>query len=134
MCSTCLIVEKNERKRQGRKLLSILGLSTVSFHSFTLLLLPSSVFANFVLRSLYGFDCCWGQCWCLGLCFLASWLHFDFVSSVMLVWQENEGKKMIEMEWKVMKIQKVEKQITNDFSFFHVSVLLLLLVGLFIFP
>ena len=32
----------------------------------------------------------------------------------MLVWQENEGKKMIEMEWKVMKIQKVEKQITND--------------------
>lgn len=134
MCSTCLIVEKNERKRQGRKLLSILGLSTVSFHSFTLLLLPSSVFANFVLRSLYGFDCCWGQCWCLGLCFLASWLHFDFVSSVMLVWQENEGKKMIEMEWKVMKIQKVEKQITNDWSFFHVSVLLLLLVGLFIFP
>lgn len=133
MCSTCLIVEKNERKRQGRKLLSILGLSTVSFHSFTLLLLPSSVFANFVLRSLYGFDCCWGQCWCLGLCFLASWLHFDFVSSVMLVWQENEGKKMIEMEWKVMKIQKVEKQITNDWSFFHVSVLLLLLVGLFIF-
>ena len=80
------------KKRQGRKLLSILGLSTVSFHSFTLLLLPSSVFANFVLRSLYGFDCCWGQCWCLGLCFLASWLHFDFVSSVMLVWQENEGK------------------------------------------
>lgn len=134
MCSTCLIVEKNERKRQGRKLLSILGLSTVSFHSFTLLLLPSSVFANFVLRSLYGYDCCWGQCWCLGLCFLASWLHFDFVSSVMLVWQENEGKKMIEMEWKVMKIQKVEKQITNDWSFFHVSVLLLLLVGLFIFP
>ena len=134
MCSTCLIVEKNERKRQGRKLLSILGLSTVSFHSFTLLLLASSVFANFVLRSLYGFDCCWGQCWCLGLCFLASWLHFDFVSSVMLVWQENEGKKMIEMEWKVMKIQKVEKQITNDWSFFHVSVLLLLLVGLFIFP
>lgn len=134
MCSTCLIVEKNERKRQGRKLLSILGLSTVSFHSFTLLLLPSSVFANFVLRSLYGFDCCWGQCWCLGLCFLAAWWHFDFVSSVMLVWQENEGKKMIEMEWKVMKIQKVEKQITNDWSFFHVSVLLLLLVGLFIFP
>lgn len=134
MCSTCLIVEKNERKRQGRKLLSILGLSTVSFHSFTLLLLPSSVFANFVLRSLYGYDCCWGQCWCLGLCFLAAWWHFDFVSSVMLVWQENEGKKMIEMEWKVMKIQKVEKQITNDWSFFHVSVLLLLLVGLFIFP